>query len=245
MFAWRSAPSSFQYRCPSRAVPSVNKQKSSASGRVNAPRTSAMPKKNSTTTAMAADSSGTGAPVVFIYATVPGKFVSFCHPVIRNSVMRSTRPRRISASLLSSRLSIMAGSLSFGCSVTRAPSTRSGRRHRRALATLAAEVGNGEHQRRGLERGAEVERRAYAPVALWKVRHHGQDRRAYRRSDHRHQAVQSTDRSQCLALVALVGGAGDDALDRHRDRGAEQVDENDREHHPALGGGAPQHVGER
>src|SRR5437660_3079442 len=134
-----------------------------------------MPKKNSTTMAMTADSSGAGAPVVFMYATVPGKFVSFCHPVIRNSVMRSTRARRISASLLSSRLSIIAGSLSFACSVTRAPSTRSGRRHRRALATLAAEVGHGEHQRRGLERGGEVERSTDAHVALSKVRHDGQE----------------------------------------------------------------------
>src|SRR5207249_3187296 len=84
---------------------------------------------------------------------------------------------------------------------------RSGRCCRRTFAALAAEVGNGEHQRRSLERGAEVERRTDTPVALWKVRHHGEDRRAYRRGDHRHQAVQSADRSQCLALVALVGGA--------------------------------------
>ena len=38
---------------------------------------------------------------------------------------------------------------------------------------------------------------------------------------------------------------GNDALDGGRHRGAEQVDEDDREHHPALGGGAPQQVGER
>src|SRR6266849_3027773 len=49
-----------------------------------------------------------------------------------------------------------------------AGASRSGRR--RACAAFAAEVGNGEQQRRGLERGAEVERRTDAPVAPGQVR---------------------------------------------------------------------------
>src|SRR5258708_263151 len=57
--------------------------------------------------------------------------------------------------------------------------SRSARRRRRAFAAFAAEVRHRQHQRRGLERGAEVERRADAPVAFGQVRHHGEDRRAY------------------------------------------------------------------
>src|SRR6266852_5049378 len=63
----------------------------------------------------------------------------------------------------SERLDVMAGA------------SRSGRRRRRTFAAFAAEVGNGEQQRRGLERGAEVERRTDAPVAPGQVRHRGQE----------------------------------------------------------------------
>src|SRR5258707_15316296 len=97
--------------------------------------------------------------------------------------------------------------------------------------SLPAEVRHGQDEREGLQRGAEEKRRADAPIPLGQGRNRRQQGRAQRGSDHRHQAVQTPHRAQRLALAARVGGAGDDALHRGGDGGAQQIDENDREHH--------------
>ncbi len=71
-----------------------------------------------------------------------------------------------------------------------------------ALAPLAAKVQPGQHQRAELQGGAEVERRADAPVALRQVRHDAEQRRADHRRDDRHQAVQAAHGAHRLALGA-------------------------------------------
>src|SRR5579862_9122600 len=83
---------------------------------------------------------------------------------------------------------------------------------------FGAEMRHGEDQRRSLQRGAEVERRADAPVALRQVRHQRQQRRAQHRRDHRHQAVESAHGAQRLPLAARIGGARNNALDGSRNR---------------------------
>ena len=111
--------------------------------------------------------------------------------------------------------------------------------------TFAAELRNCRRQRRDLQQAAKVERGAYAPVALGQVRDHSQHRRADHRGYHCHQAVQGANRPECFALAFRIRSAGNDALDGRRDRGAEQIDENDRVYHPALCGRTPHHVSER
>ena len=110
---------------------------------------------------------------------------------------------------------------------------------RDAGATGGAEVQPRHDQGGELDRGAEEERRADAPVAARQVRHRHQERRADDRRDHRHQALQRAHRAHRAALRRRVGGAGDDALDRRRDGEAEDVAEDHRVDHPALRRCAP------
>src|SRR5664279_510201 len=116
---------------------------------------------------------------------------------------------------------------------------RIGRCASSAGAPLAAEMDDRQQQGSTLEHGAEVERRAEPPVARIQVRDHAEHGRAQQRRDHRHQAVQRADRTHGLALRRGAGGAGNDALDRRCGREAEDVGDDDRVHHPALGREAP------
>src|SRR6478736_168465 len=108
-----------------------------------------------------------------------------------------------------------------------------------SILALAAEVNYRQHHGSRLQRGAEEEWRADAPIPRRQMGHHGKQRRADGRGNHRGQAVQPAHRAERLALRARIGRARDDALDRRGDGRAEQVDEDHREHHPALRGRAP------